>query len=813
MTYSRKDRPEHKPISLLRSDGGPPKRPWSVRTYLFGIAGTAILLVGLFGSFVAFDSFRGSRADALARGEREAGRIAQEIAVSVEEGAVVVAQTAASPELAQAFMTPEGCSLTSSAAGIFSSVHLSLVDPDGRVVCSSTPEYVSGDAVYAEMEWLDQVRFVDEPLISDTFVDPLTDTKSVAVAAPVLGTDTGYVGAFVAVASWEKVGEDLLASTPARSGLDIVLVDTDENLLLSSSGTSGDPSASMAGTAFDKADPGESEGLDGVSRLYAVAAVPDLGWNIFVGQQSDLVLAEAFSTLKESLIFWLLIVLVLSLFAFTANRKIVLPLRRLSDAISAARSELLPSEIVADGPAEVVDVAEEYNEMLRARVDYEERLMYQALHDSLTDLPNRQLVLDRIGQALQREGRAEELAILVLDLDRFKVLNDSLGHDLGDRILLEVVERLRGAVRPQDTIARFGGDEFVIVCDELDGGYQAVAVAESIQRELRSSFTTPMGPAVLTASIGIAFNQAASDRPEGLLRDANAAMHRAKDQGRARYEVFDDELGERVTDRLRIENDLRAAIENRSLLVHYQPKVDLRDGRIVGAEALVRWNHPERGWLSPLQFIGIAEDSGLIVPLGNFVLDEATLRVSRWAELSNDPIHVAVNLSGRQLKQPGFPNTVTRILESNRVSPTQVCLEVTEAILLDEESPVGEVLNRFSAMGFTLSLDDFGTGYSSLAYLRRFPFEELKIDRAFVQDLDTSDGEGSLIEAILGMAKALSLHVVAEGIEREDQLNKLLRLGCDTGQGFFLARPQPAESFESLLVTGVSAGPPEDAGV
>ncbi len=801
MTHSGMDRPTG-------------KRPWSVRTYLFGIAGTAMVLVGLFGSYVAFDRFQGSRTDALERNEREAARRALAISDSISEGVLNVGQTAVAPELAAAFVKPEGCGLTSSTSGVFSAVELSLIDPAGRVVCSSQPENVSMEnPVYAELAWLKEVRAVEGPLVSDTFIDPFTDSKAVAVAAPVFDGDHNFVGTFAMVAAWEGVAADLAAGSPGTAGLDFIVVDPGAGLILSSSGPLRDRSDALRGTGFQDAASGEIVGLDGEPRLYSSKEVPDLGLQVFVGQTTDAVMAAARSAMWRSILFLLLILSLLTLVTLLANRKIAVPLRRLSDAIGAARGELLPAEIAIDGPAEVVDVAHEYNEMLRARADYEERLMYQALHDSLTDLPNRQLALDRIGQALQREGRAEELAILVLDLDRFKVLNDSLGHDLGDRVLVEVVHRLRDAVRPQDTIARFGGDEFVVICDELDGGYQAVGVAEDIQRALRPSFTTSMGPAVLTASIGISFNQGGSDRPEDLFRDANAAMHRAKDQGRARYEVFDSDLGDRVNDRLRIENDLRRAIEDRSLTVHYQPKVDLRHGRIVGAEALVRWNHPVRGWLSPLQFIGIAEDSGLIVPLGDFVLDEATLQVNRWADLSNEPIHVAVNLSGRQLTQPDFPNTVTRILESNRVSPTQVCLEVTEAVLLDEESPVGEVLNRFSAMGFTMSLDDFGTGYSSLAYLRRFPFEELKIDRAFVQDLDISAGEGTLIEAILGMAKALHLHVVAEGIESQDQLSKLLRLGCDTGQGFFLARPQPAESFESLLVTGVTAGPAEDAGI
>lgn len=777
-----------------------------MRTYLFGIAGAGILLVGLFGLYVTIERFQSSRADALQRGDREAGRVAQDLSASIAEGVAGIAQTASSPGLAAAFVTPEGCNLTSAGAGVFSTVHLDLLDPEGRVICSSRPEFVSSDPVYGGQEWFGQIPDADEPVVSGTFVDPLTDSASVAVAAPVFNSDSRFVGSVVAVATWAPVGTDLIASTSARSDLNVVVTDVDAGMILSSSRAPELQGTSLESTDFNRAVSGEFDGLDGKSRLFGTTVVPDSPWRVFVGLGSEAVLQEASSTMRQSIVFWILMLALLSFAVFLANRKIALPLRRLSHAIEVARMDLIPSEISVGGPAEVVDVADEYNEMLRARSDYEERLMHQAMHDSLTDLPNRQLALDRIGQALQKEVRAEELAVLALDLDRFKVLNDSLGHDLGDRILVEVVERLRDAIRPQDTIARFGGDEFVVICDELDGGYQAVGVAEDIQRALRPSFPTSMGPAVLTASIGIAFNQGRSDRPEDLLRDANAAMHRAKDQGRARYEVFDSDLGDRVNDRLRIENDLRRSIEERTLMVHYQPKVDLSENRIVGAEALVRWKHPVRGWVPPNEFIAIAEESGLIVPLGNFVLEEATHQAKRWPYLVDGEIHVAVNLSGRQVLQPDFPKTVTRILESNKVAPERVWLEVTEAVLLHEESPVGDVLGRLSEVGFTMSLDDFGTGYSSLAYLRRFPFKELKIDRAFVQDLGGEEGERALVQAILGMAEALKLDVVAEGIETEDQLRALLDLGCETGQGFLFARPQSAEDFLTMLKVGVTVG-------
>lgn len=404
-------------------------------------------------------------------------------------------------------------------------------------------------------------------------------------------------------------------------------------------------------------------------------------------------------------------------------------------------------------------------------------------------------------RALEHTHREEQVAVLVIDVDRFKFVNSGLGHDIGDRILLAVVERIRSAIRPSDTLARFGGDEFVVVCEDLDAGYQAVGVAEAINRAMHVPFETGSEDVVLSVSIGIAFSRGSADSPKDLLRDANAAMNSAKDRGRARYEVFEDDLGARVTDRLKIEADLRTTLEVGGLTVYYQPKIDVASGATVGAEALVRWEHPQRGWVPPLDFVSIAEESGLIVPLGDLVLDHATKQLARWRSQGMD-LHVAVNLSGTQILKPGLLDRFEAILSTNGVEASGVWLELTEAVLLDRESPVDLTLEGLRAMGFTLSLDDFGTGYSSLAYLQRYPFGELKIDRSFVGDLGADTDGGTLIEAIIDMAAALRLRVVAEGVEERAQYERLQELECDLAQGYFFERPLPADDFARFLMSG-----------
>jgi diguanylate cyclase (GGDEF)-like protein/PAS domain S-box-containing protein len=442
------------------------------------------------------------------------------------------------------------------------------------------------------------------------------------------------------------------------------------------------------------------------------------------------------------------------------------------------------------------------------RKDAEARLAHQARHDTLTGLPNRALFLDRLEQALRRSDRnGSRVAVLFVDLDRFKLINDSFGHAAGDRVLCDVAARLRPALRPADTIARFGGDELTVLCEDVDGEAGARAIARRIAALFEEPFLVEDGEAFLQASIGIAI---AGDNtaPEDLIRDADAAMYRAKEGGRAAVEVFDEAMRRDARERVATESALRRAIARDELCIHVQPVVGLRDDRIHGFEALVRWQHPERGLVPPGDFIPLAEETGLIVPIGNFVVREVCRTLARWREEAGAPwVQCSVNLSVRHLQQPDLVETVATALERYGVRADRLVLEITESAVMENGSGTVETLEALKALGVRLALDDFGTGYSSLAHLHRFPLDVLKIDRSFTAALDEDHQGASIAGAIVSLAQALGLATVAEGIEDGAQLRQLERLGCTFGQGFHFSRPRPPHEFDAVLRDGGALTP------
>lgn len=440
----------------------------------------------------------------------------------------------------------------------------------------------------------------------------------------------------------------------------------------------------------------------------------------------------------------------------------------------------------------------------RWRTEEEQRRL--ALHDPLTGLPNRTLVLDRIDHALTRVGRADGLlAILFLDLDHFKVINDGLGHGAGDELLTLLAPRLRGAVRPADTVGRFGGDEFVVVCEAVADEAMALLIARRVTQACAAPFRISGQDHHVSVSVGVVVTDGRGRAAEDLLRDADAAMYRAKERGRSRVELFDTGMRARAVERVQIERELRRGLERDELRVVYQPVVRLSDGRVTGVEALVRWQHPERGLLQPSQFIHVAEESGLVVPLGRRVLELACLQAGRWAlDEDGQARTLHVNLSAQQVTGAGtaLVPVVAEVLRLTRMPPEQLVLEITETALLDRGPAASEVLERLAATGVRISLDDFGTGYSSLGYLDRFPISGLKIDRSFIDGLGVHAEKRPIVDAILRMAQALGLEAVAEGVELEDQLQTLRELGCQTAQGHLFARPTDAESLAALLRRG-----------
>jgi diguanylate cyclase (GGDEF)-like protein len=439
------------------------------------------------------------------------------------------------------------------------------------------------------------------------------------------------------------------------------------------------------------------------------------------------------------------------------------------------------------------------------RDEYAGELERMARHDALTGLPNRALFIERTREALARARRTgAPVAVLFADLDRFKVVNDSLGHTIGDRLLVEVAGRLRAAVRPFDTVARLSGDEFAVLCEDVPGAAEAVALAERVQSAMSVPFELGGTELFVTSSVGVVMGGSSDDEPETMLRDADAAMYRAKERGRARHELFDEEM--RVEARLRLDlaRDLRKALHRGQLRLVYQPSIDLRAGGARSVEALLRWDHPERGPVPPGEFIAMAEESGLIVPIGAWVLDEACRQAAAW-QADGEDLTVAVNLSAHHFSRPELLDTVAEILSRRGVDPGRLVIEITEsAVMADPEAAIA-TMDGLKDLGVGLAIDDFGTGYSSLSYLKRFPVDALKVDRSFVGGLGSDLQDRTIASAVVSLAHSLGLTAVAEGVETRRQLEELQALGCDSAQGFLWSRPVPPADLVGWLRSGAGA--------
>lgn len=430
----------------------------------------------------------------------------------------------------------------------------------------------------------------------------------------------------------------------------------------------------------------------------------------------------------------------------------------------------------------------------------EEKLNYYARHDTLTDLPNRAEFMSHLTVAVDRSRNTSGcFAVLFLDLDRFKVVNDSLGHVVGDKLLVGIAERLKSCVRPGDVVARLGGDEFTILLNRTGGLDDVIKVAERLQTRLSEPFRLGSYEVFTTASVGIIMSDEVHREPEDFLRDADSAMYRAKDAGKARYEVFDRQMHVRNLNQLQLETDLRRAVERDEFEVYYQPIVDLQTGNVAEFEALIRWHHPVNGLVLPSEFVGVAEETGLIVPVGKWIIDEACRQTGEWQKRANFPLSISVNLSAKQLMHPALTAQVAEALATTGLDPRQLKLEVTESTVMDHSERSLSVLSELDVLGISLSTDDFGTGYSSLSYLQRFPFDRLKIDRSFIDKMVVDEKSGAIVKTILMLGENLGIEVVAEGIETERQLELLCSLGCRLGQGFLFSEPVRPNQAEKLL--------------
>jgi diguanylate cyclase (GGDEF)-like protein len=474
-----------------------------------------------------------------------------------------------------------------------------------------------------------------------------------------------------------------------------------------------------------------------------------------------------------------------------------------------AEAERARAELAEQNVEEQQRYIAELERVSRELQESREHFRHAAFHDSLTELPNRTLLADHLRLAIERARRRPEhlFAVLFLDLDRFKNINDSLGHAAGDRLLVETARRLERCSRPTDTVARLGGDEFGVLLDGLESECDAVRIAERVQEELMRPFLLGGHEVYTAASIGITLSTHGYEDPENVLRDADTAMYRAKEKGKARYELFDADMHADALARLRLENDLRRAVEHGEFEVYYQPVIALASGKLSGFEALVRWRHPERGIVGPAEFIPLAEETRMVTEIGGWVLGEACRQMSEWRELipSQQHLTVSVNLSSKQLTQPGLAESVRRALRDTELPPHCLKLEITESAVMDNAEGAATLLAQLRALGIQISIDDFGTGYSSLSYLHRFPVDTLKIDRSFVAKMTDNSENGEIVRTIVTLASNLGMGVVAEGVETAEQHARLEALGCEYGQGFLYSRPVEAESALALIRRGVPA--------
>ena len=445
----------------------------------------------------------------------------------------------------------------------------------------------------------------------------------------------------------------------------------------------------------------------------------------------------------------------------------------------------------------------------KLRLDLEERkrvelsIRHMAHHDALTGLPNRTLFRDRLTHAMAQADRYhQKLAVLFLDLDRFKAINDTLGHNVGDQLLTIAAERLRSCVRDCDTVARLGGDEFTVIVDDIMEVQDAAVVAQKILDTLSQPFNLHDHEVFISVSIGITLYPSDDESADNLLRNADSAMYRAKEYGRNNYQFYVADMNVKARARLMLESSLRRALDRGEFTLYYQPRVDLFSGRVIGAEALLRWRHPEIGLVPPVEFIPILEETGMIIPVGDWVLRQASQQNRAWQDMGLPPIRMAVNLSVRQFIQKDLAESVLRILEQVGLSPEYMELEITEDLLLEHNQTNIITLTKLRNQGIHISIDDFGTGYSSLSYLKRLPIDTLKIDQSFVRDIDTDPDNKAIASAIIAMANSLHLNVLAEGVETDEQLAFLRAQGCNEIQGFSFSQPLPADEFERLLREG-----------
>jgi len=764
-----------------------------VLTYLvlsFGLSVAA--LIGLVAS-TTVASFHAER-HRMALSLKAAAQVAAD-KVAVQQRQTLDFMTPLAAQPAVASLDPARCEAAFS--GLASMValygHIHTFAADGTEICAQGSTDVRGRL--RPSDWQTPALAQGQPSLSAPRPDPVTGKLATVMSAPIHAPD-GRTGTLVMVfqtSAWpiDAPGDLPKATTvvqlnPAR---DLVIGATQAAAALV-----GRPTA---GTGLDRALRPSGARVPGFDHTpgFAVEVTAADGSHLVVMVPPATVTAAAWAQLRRNLLLGGVLVVLLGALGLLLQRRLARPMRRLTSAIRDAGGGQDGVWAPVEGPAELGEMAEAFNVMLGERRAREADLRHRATHDVLTGMPNRAALAEALSRTL---GGGSTAGVLFLDLDRFKLVNDTHGHAVGDALLVALGRRLMTGVRPGDIVARFGGDEFVVLCPGVNEPEGAMEIARRLARALEEAFIVEGHELFLTGSVGVAIG-APGDGPEDILRDADNAMYRAKEQGRPGYAFFDQGMRERSQRRLALEQELHVAVERKELRLEFQPVFDVRTGEMVSAEALLRWDNGLRGPIPPGEFIPIAEETGLVLPIGDWVLREACRQAAAWRRQLGRGIRVSVNIAARQLTRPGLATQVLVALGESGAEPDDLMLEITEHGVLEDFAAAYRHLQEVRALGVRVSVDDFGTGWSSLTYLQRLPVDELKIDRSFVATLGVDGPSMAIVGSLVDMAHALGLRVVAEGVETADQLAELHRLDCDAVQGYLLARPARPEALQPFL--------------
>ncbi|HEU5449001.1 MAG TPA: EAL domain-containing protein [Acidimicrobiia bacterium] len=770
-----------------------------VLTYLVLIFGASVLALGGLVATTTVASFSSER-NRVVSTLRSGAELAAATLSDEEDQTMAFLGPMASQPAARA-LDPSGCEAVFAGLGslIGGFGHMHLLGADGKAICSLPPAGYAGDM--PTLDWAAVLSGHGAGAVGAPVADPLTGKMSRVLVVPVHG-DGGRTGYLLLVihltAAWS--GIDVPASLPKDTLL--VTLDGSRAVVVGSS----DAGRDLTGRPTDGTGlvlPGSDRGrminwFDGRRRFALEVSVPETDQKLVVAVPSGALTAGANEQLRRNLVVGAVASLLLAGLGLLLHQRLARPMRRITSAIREAGSGHDEVWAPAEGPAELGEMADAFNDMLAERRSREADLRHRATHDVLTGMLNRAALAEALTDCLTSGSPA---AVLFMDLDRFKLVNDTHGHAVGDALLIALGQRLLAVVRPQDTVARFGGDEFVILCPGVVEEEVALQIAHRMSDALADVFLVEGHELFLTGSVGVAIGRP-SDGPEDLLRDADNAMYRAKEQGRPGYAFFDAGMRDRSRRRLELEQELHFALERDELRLVYQPVFDTETGDVIGAEALLRWDSPQ-GPISPAEFIPIAEETGLVMPIGDWVLRTACRQAAAWRRELGRGLPVSVNIAARQLTRPGLATQVLVALGEAGANPDDLVLEITEHGVLEDFAAAFRHLQEVRALGVRVAVDDFGTGWSSLSYLQRLPVDELKIDRSFVATLGVEGPSMAIVGALVSLAHGLGLTVVAEGVETDEQLAELRRLGCDSVQGFLLARPAPPEEIPLRFGTKV----------